>query len=595
MVMSNQELIELVAKKCQEQRQLRGYSDARAIAHDFIADPLSPWYAKLVRLILRFPTQQFLYPNSYHSLEQLYQFGDVIHIWTQGNYKDQLWHFAMSRLVKIRKTGKEQKQRLSFMLVRDKITSIATLITSLNKNTDVIVFVDDKLSQLQHAAEQMQKLTQQQKWLSNVEAHFVYIRRTEEGVVSPVSMGGYFFHSIDDITEIISLRNEIGDKKKFYWLIDLGKTLLDSKRLKSALYIEIANFIETMPCVISPLIDCELGLHGKVVAIKQFERQSQTRQTLLVTFSDGQKKIIKCNYSDHERILRENQGYDVLSTTPLGPYMSYPEFVDYKNGVLVLPYIDGHQLRQVVKNETLPDQQVLKVFAEILNVKKTWWSQQVKHYGRLEVSSVQRYDWKNTLEILALALAPALQESKLSLTQFMALPIMTAQAKQSYSLDTVIVLLRNLLENMPEYTVLTHGDLSGANILLEANTGNWYVIDPEYADYGDPAESYVKLIKYETTNTVQKVNKSQLAIKDGKIYIDVDIQFSNLAYQLQEMGLSAAPELAMSLRDHDFLRRVKIYLAGTYLREAALTINRCRPDLILFAIARVIDALNLPF
>ncbi|MCD6046413.1 MAG: hypothetical protein K0S08_60 [Gammaproteobacteria bacterium] len=592
---STLKITNIIAKKCQEHRKLRGYTDPYAIAHLLVGGDHSPYYKKIVKTILNLPTQNFLYPHVYSVLENLYQLGDYITIWSQGSRNMQIWRFARSGLANIRKSkDPEAKKRFSILATRNKTLLIEGFLeTFAATGIKKIFFVDNKLTHLLTASEKIQQLKEQGKIPFEAEAFFINIQHdTSPRLKKTLQKSIPNLSVISNITELLFLRKKFSDDK-VYWFIDLGNTLLDSNKLYQATYQKLANIIESMPFTISPLIDCELGLHGKITDYQALETGDTMREAFAITLLDNQKKVIKHN--SKERVLRESQGYDLLSPTPLGPHMPYPEFIDIQEGIIILPFVDGIPLRLGAKKASIPLNTGLKAFNELLTLKKAWWSTQIKRHHEFEAISVQRLDWPNTLEKIPEALTCLSKEYGLTPAELMAYPIVTPESKMRSSLNEMIKTVNTLLTTRPDYTILTHGDIIGANFLINPTSGTWSVIDPEFAGYGDPAESLVKIIKYETTTTVQSVLKNSLQVVNQCLEIQVEVQFSELARCLHATGLAIAKEFSLSLKDATFLERFRVYLAGSYLREIALTLRRNRPDLVLFAISKAAQAYHLIF
>lgn len=578
--MTTPETISAVTQVHSKSRSKTHYSDPTALADALIGDRSSPQYEDVRRATLREPTEPHVFPSTHETIRALLQDGDSVVIWTQGWPRNQLWKVATSGLGHIRhELPKQQRHRFSVCAGEDKLSLLPKLLEKSDPAAPLLL-VDDKKEILVATQEAMQARP-------SVEAYYIHTKQkstggeNEEDALSTP----HPIHTITDISQLRTMKEALRINGPVQWYIDLGNTLVDSKSLRQATDASYAAIVEQREPTITHAIDLLAGLPGHVARTQEFATEDRRKHVVDVTAPDGSELVIKSSHLP-ERIRAEIAGYSLLKDSPLAAHILSPYASSQDPAFLVLPKIEGIQMREGVRKEEFPHDMALGVLEELLDIKKQWWSMQEKQKPEtFEIVSNQRRNWSQNLERIATVIAQMSQSTDIPIEAFFSSPIISS-GKRLPPLRDSLLLIHALLKQPPPYTLLTHGDAMGGNILVEKDTGNWHLLDPEYAGYNDPAEAYVKTIKYVTTATAQGMNRFA-ATQDGDVlFLDLQVKFPSLACKLQEYGLSRVEEFAKALDDPDFPNRVDLYVTASYLREIALTIRRERPEMAWFALLK---------
>jgi hypothetical protein len=88
---------------------------------------------------------------------------------------------------------------------------------------------------------------------------------------------------------------------------------------------------------------------------------------------------------------------------------------------------------------------------------------------------------------------------------------------------------------------------------------------------GDPAESYVRMAKHRSSTTTSSVQVDGVGIYEGAVGIRMRGEFNPVAHALHQYVGGRAREFSQILKDPNFIKRMKTYFTGSYLREIALT------------------------
>lgn len=572
--MANPEIFDAIEHVHRRVRGEHRYSDPAALADAFIGNPTSPLYGEVQRVTFREPTKTHLFPHVHETLRSLLEDGDDIVIWTQGKPRNQLWKVATSGIGALRhELPKEERKRVAVAASEDKIALLPALLEKETKAT--LLFVDDKptmLTAAQHVMEAFPHLT----------AHYILTnhKATQQEDSTPAE---HEFPTITDIAQLPAIKEKLQIQDDARWYIDFGNTLVNSESLRHATDTSYAALIEQTSPIIRHDIDLLAGLPGHVAQIEDLVTEVHGKHVVDVTAPDGSELIIK-SADTPEKTLREIRGYELLKDTPLATHITFPLAVSEHPAFLVLPKLPGTQMREAIRKGTLDEETALHVLEQLLDTKKQWWTtQEKKDPEESGIVSHQRANWTKNLERIATVIAQMSQTTGIPIEAFGSTPIISGGKKLPPLRDSMLQ-VHTLLADPPPYTILTHGDAMGGNILVEPDTGKWHLFDPEYAGYNDPAEAYVKAVKYVTTATAQGMERLFVKYDDESIQLDVAMRFSPVASALQTYGLSRVDEFAKALDDPDFPRRINAYLTASYLREIALTLRRNRPEMAWFAL-----------
>lgn len=571
--MPNAELVSAVASVHGRSRAETHYSDPASLASAFIGDPSSPLYEEIQRTTFREPTEPHVFPHVHETVQELLQNGDDIVVWTQGKPKNQLWKVASSGLGRIHhELPKDQRYRITVAADEDKMSILPSLLKQEKKTT--IVFVDDKPSMLTAAQQVMEHYP-------HISAHYIRVNHKIQEVIQVEKT--HPFTTITDIADLKTMKEKLQIQESVHWYMDFGNTLVDSDSLRRATDASYAAIVEQREPIITHAIDVLTGLPGHVARIEELTTEDHGKHVVDVTAPNGNELVIKSSDAP-EKIRREIEGYKLLEGTPLATHITFPYASSPDPAFLVLPKIKGVQMREGVRKEELDEDTAMHVLQELLDIKKQWWAAQEKQDPEKSgIVSHQRANWSQNLGRITEVINRMSQSTGIPIGAFFSAPLISS-GKQLPPLRNSLLLVHSLLEQPPPYTVLTHGDAMGGNILVEKDTGMWHIFDPEYAGYNDPAEAYVKAIKYVTTATSQGIQGFAATYNEDLLTMDVRVKFPPLAYKLQKYGLSRIDEFAQALDDPDFPKRVRTYFTASYLREIALTLRRKKPGMAWFAL-----------
>jgi hypothetical protein len=287
--------------------------------------------------------------------------------------------------------------------------------------------------------------------------------------------------------------------------------------------------------------------------------------------------VLKNNIHEPEKIHKEIEGFKKLTGTPIAEHMLMPYGYLRNHNSIFLPFFDGNQMRDAVRQGSVPEARAQQTLDELLEIKKAWWAQQEKQPIQSGYVSMQRAEWADTLLGLSGALGQISDKYGIAVDQLIGLPIQfNDQLYQPFS-ETLASVAQRLSED-PPYTILAHNDASGANILLDSSSEKWKLIDAEWAGQSDPAESLVRMTKWMSATTMQNNDFDDIRVRRGRIEARGKLEFSPVAAMLQQRGVKAVASFGQSLSDPDFIPRYQDYLAGSYARELSLAQKRGGPD-----------------
>lgn len=594
--MAKPEVLEFIRNKFEQQEKHDGQTNYHAIALSITGKPSSPVYQYVAHTVLRMPTQEFLYPGAKETLGNLLSGNDHVMIWTQGHELGQLWKIASSRLGDLRrKLPQGERKRFSVHVRKDKISTLPSLIENAEKKgIKNIVIVDDKASNILNTASTVAEARNNGQISSDTNVEIIWINqgRTKDQVpegYTPQSFKNKFT-TIEDVRELTEIKKrKIG---KTVWLIDYDHTLVNTGAAKEKLFADIAAIIEDTQQkhpIISQAIDLQLGLNGGVRKVENLKSGMSEGRVIKIVTDEG-AIVAKYNNVHHYKIHREIEGYELLEQTPLGPHMLKPRVASKQKGLLVLPFFNGQQMRKGIKTGEIPEDLALDTLSRLLTVKKDWWSTQSKTQPNGNLVSMQRREWCNTLARVNNDLRKLSEQFGIPVESLWNSPTVF-RGTEHLSLKDIGTKIAQMLKQYPPYAVLVHGDATGANVLVDPKNKEWKIIDAEWTGYGDPAEAFVRMIKYISTTTSTSTKPAKVREKDGKIYLEFDMNFPSTAIELQNYGLSKMEFFAQALNDPDFTKRSFKYLAGSYFRELALASKRGTPETAFFAMIKAAEAI----
>ncbi len=307
--------------------------------------------------------------------------------------------------------------------------------------------------------------------------------------------------------------------------------------------------------------------------------------------TDMESMVVKYNPNAPHKVRHEIAGFQKLQDTPLGRKMVTPTYHSEELGVVVMPYFEGQQLRDAIRNGTIDSKQANSIIDELMQIKKDWWSKQEKVPGAHEGNSMQRNEWTDTTRNMQGVLNNLAQKYGLSPKEMWTSPIVF-QDQEYPSLLQTAGRVHEALQRRPPYLVMTHGDATGANILFDPKSQNWKMIDAEWAGLADPAEAFVRMTKYISTTTASNREQLNARIQKNRLHLDLNISFPPAAVTIQKEGIKRSPLFSHALQDPNFIGRSQEYLAGSYLRELALADKRGYPEMGLFAMLKAAEAVR---
>lgn len=594
--MAKQETVDFVRSRFEEQEARHDYTNPAAVAQAITGIPESPLNSRLVRAVLRMPTaREHVYPGTEETLRHLLGNGDEVIIWTQGYEKGQLWKVAQTGLYSLRRElPRIERDRFRVFAAIGKVNPLPNLFEQLTESgNNQIVIVDDKSKNIVSVDKQIKEWKQGGAIPDSLDIQLVWINqgRTKDQVPNGYTIESFKeqFQTIEDIRELQPLRNTM--QGKVGWLIDCDHTILHTAAAKEDMFVLMAGDIEKMHVpVIAPHIDLQLGLNGNVRQATQLLSGMSGGQVLKVV-TDSDAFVVKHNPNAPEKVTREIDGYRMLRNTPLSSHLLPPVLASKRDAVLAIPFFPGIQLREGLKTDSLQKDTALSTIASLLSIKKEWWSKQSKVLPNGDLLSMQRDEWNDTLARTQDTLKKLALQFNIPIQDLWRAPIVHKGEKHA-SLLSIMARVSETLSARPPYAVLVHGDATGANILVDPQEKTWKLVDAEWVGHGDPAEAFVRMIKYESTTTAKPNYRVGAWIEGGELHIDYSVPFSDTARSLQQHGLSKTRYFARALADPEFPLRVQTYLAGSYLRELALALQRGYPELGLFAMTKAAEAIH---
>lgn len=332
-----------------------------------------------------------------------------------------------------------------------------------------------------------------------------------------------------------------------------------------------------------------MNLNGNVTGVATMQDGMSGNRIIKVDTYDRGSMVIK--HGDHRKVGNEITRLKLLEGTPLEPHIPTVLYASHDLGIVAYPHYEGHQLRTGVKTEQITQPDAEKLLDELIDIKTQWWSAQPKEFQPRKYVSMQREEWDDTLAGIGTSLS--LLEGKFGVSARDILERPISFSGQTFPpLEHVIAHVGHFLARPPEYVVTAHNDATGANIIHNAADVSWTLLDPEWTGPSDPAEAYTRLIKYITSSTALSAEHDALNVSGERLRVAIDMRFPQAAIALQTRGLQRMDGVSHALHDRTFEDRASHYLAGSYLREAALAPKRGGAPTALFAIVKAAEAMG---
>lgn len=525
------------------------------------------------RFIDHFPMRDFVYEGAEETIRTLVDRGSHIKFWTQGEPRHQLYKVASSDLLRMRHEDPEVKTRISAYAHLDKVSTLPQLIPEVaEQGINRVVIVDDKSGNILRVNSTLAQMRELGVLGEEIQVDCVWMNqgRTKDQVPEGYDLEEFkrTHPTIEDIRQLPALTDDENPDGTMYFL-DWDHTLADTGKWRSAAQVELSRISNHEPITNAGRYkDHAVGLIGSEV-IESYSCGMSGSRVMRVRRAE-QDEVIKHAPTNGEKIDRELRGYSQVRNSPLASHLVEIDDTHARHGVLRMAWAEGVQLREALKHGLLDEACIKSVYGELWTLKKEWWSLQERQAFTPE-NSMLRSEWNDTIGLFQESILPQLAQ----LGHDLSVPIsivgddgqeVKADVCQMISQIDEFINLRTL----DAYSVCAHNDATGGNIVVDPSTGEWKIFDYEWAGLNDPAESYARMIKTYTTSSLSGLSMRQ---ESTGLYV-VDHDAAVFSRQLQLDGESHAETVGESLGDSDFVRRVQWYLAGSYLREAALADRR---------------------
>lgn len=352
-----------------------------------------------------------------------------------------------------------------------------------------------------------------------------------------------------------------------------------------------SGYFEQKNVVVNPKVDHILGLDKPSMQphIHKFRNGMSGAATIHV---EELGQVVKWN-EDKQKIYGEARGYELLQETSLAPYLLAVDTTHIEDGIIATPYYDGQQLREGVKNESIDPESAVEALSTLLSVKREWWaSQDPQEIDQEGLISMQREEWEDTVSRIQ-ALLPAVAEHYKMTPEQLLLNNLVLNGKELPTLATILESSKSFLTGKPNRTVLAHNDATGANVLIKPEIGEIKIIDYQWTGKpSDPAEAFVRMGKWASTSMLSQTPAYKVLSVNGAVHLESqNTPVNPLAQQMQEVAEAAIPSFARAMGEPEFGFRVQSYMAGSYLRELALSAQRGGPESSMFAIIKAGESL----
>lgn len=552
-----------------------GYAAGLPIAQELAGHQyvLQQEVEEAARFIDHYPMKSFVYEGAEETVRTLVDRGSRVKFWTQGEPRHQLYKVASSGLLKMRHEDPEIKARVSAYANLDKVGMLPQLIPQVvEQNVNRVVIVDDKSNNILRIHLTLAQMRESGILDENVQVDCVWMNqgRTKDQVPEGYDLDEFkrTYQTIEDIRQLPSLTEDDNPERTVYFL-DWDHTLADTGKWRTAAQGELARISDHESITSgSRFKDHAAGLVGSEVVESYSCGMSGSRVARVK--NEQVHEVIKYAPPKGGKIARELSGYAHIRNSPLAPYLVEVDGTHSHHGVLRIAHAEGVQLREALKHGLLTDSQIMGVFAELRALKREWWGSQ----ERLEFTpenSMLRMEWDETIRLFHESILPALASGGQDISQPLQIQGDDGWEVEADVCQMVAEIDQFVTHRAPDaYAVCAHNDATGGNIVVDPATNTWKLFDYEWAGPNDPAESYARMIKAYTTSSLRGLSMTQTS---KGLYV-MHHEDASLAQKLQYDGEQYAPTMGETLKDSSFPLRVQWYLAGSYLREAALADRR---------------------
>lgn len=593
--MARQETLDTVTKIFRAGESHNGCTDASWVAKQISEKTGYPDIDRLVWETQRIRSGPDLYPGAYETVKDLVTGGDTVRIWTQGHEVGQLFKVAGTGIGRVRRElGADARGRFGVYVDRAKVSNLDKPVQELTgQGINQIVVVDDKAENVLGIREKVKDLKENGVIGEDVDVQAVW---TRQGSYRDRVPAGW---SIEEFCNQFTVINEISELKKLSeqkgggvgWLIDFDHTLLDTSRYHGVLYTHQALIVDGLDEHVDGRVVYTAGLSGKIKTIQPLVSGMSGGKVAKVEKTDGEEVVLKTNKQEPHKVRAENDAYANLKSSQLARYLLDPVTFHPEPAALIMPFFPGVELRKSLQSGDIDLKTAMNVSAELFAVKRMWWQGQNKVTGVREYKSMQRTEWNDTkaqlggvLEQVALGFGLPADDLKYRQINY--------RGRLLPSITGVMDHVQKQLEMDPEYVIHVHGDATGANILINPQNGVWKLIDNEWSGMADPAESLVRMVKQESTTTARNLAVESLSVEDDSVMARMDFDFHPYASALHWYGLDKVPEFEEVLKDPGFEGRFYSYLAGSYLRELALSTKRGNTGTAVLAMVLAAGAMD---
>jgi hypothetical protein len=548
----------------------------------------------LVHAARRISRPDHLFPGALSTVQQLLARGDRVVIWTQGHPRNQMFKVAGSGINRVKHEGPD-KSHFSLRAEMDKVTAIDQPIMDLRtKGVEKVVIVDDKSDNVKNVKARVAQLQKEGKIDPKLDISVIWARYGVYKDKAPKGMTlDDFLKEVETIEDISELKKYKAPTGKTGWLLDFDNTLFQTAVYNNEMYAQTAHQVDGLDQILPAQIGVHAGLSGKIIGAKAMKHGGMSGSNITLVDTGERTVVVKHHHSNPDRVTGDIKGYEFLKNTPVGEKMPLIESSDLTKGYLVLPHIEGKTLREQVLTGGIDQHSALGVFAQLLDLKKVWWSQQEKKPFEPSFKSMQRAEWLETQQLIPEAVQKIAEQMGIGYDNIWSLPLQIG-GRRFPSLETMVQQVQTLLQKMPDYLVGVHGDATGSNLIIGNDNKSWSLIDAEWAGLGDPAESFVRMAKHRSTTTATNIVIRNIQPTDNTLEIDLETSFNSVAHYLHDYVTRRAAEFATALNDPDFLVRFNTYFAGSYLRELALINKRGKVEDGIVAMTLAADALTKP-
>lgn len=333
-----------------------------------------------------------------------------------------------------------------------------------------------------------------------------------------------------------------------------------------------------------------IQLNGNVRRVEPLRFGMSGANIIRVDRHDDDPMIIKFSDKHPYRVVNEIVRHGMLTETPLQPYLLPLLYASREHAIIAYPFFQGVQVREGIRTGEVEQENVEGVFTDLLAVKRDWWGNQEKRFGSREHVSMQREEWQDTLKGISQTIQGLERTYGVSAKDILEEP-MRFEGNTYRPFQETVTRVGAFLADNPPYTILAHNDATGANIIYNIPAQRWKLLDPEWTGPSDPAEAYVRMVKYITSSTARGFSEASLDETGSTVVANISVDFPKTALHLQNLGLSQGPDFAHALQDPAFMERAGLYLSGSYLREVALATRRGTLDAAIFAMVKASEVL----